>query len=75
MTESEFANAILDLFIDSVPEMGHDRSWWWDKMSGYYTDIVIRMMREKEEQGIPRTEYLESIRLEWVFTDRGEGLR
>lgn len=74
MTESEFANAVLDLFIDSVPEMGCDRSWWSDKMSGY-TDIVIRMMREKEEQGVPRAEYLESIRLEWVFTDWGDGLR
>jgi hypothetical protein len=74
MSDTEFANAVLDLFIDSVPGMGYDRSWWVEKMSGY-TDIVIRMMLEKEEQGVPRTEYLESIRLEWVFTDRGEGLR
>jgi hypothetical protein len=74
MSDTEFANAVLDLFIDSVPGMEYDRSWWAEKMSGY-TDIVIRMMLEKEEQGVPRTEYLESIRLEWVFTDRGEGLR
>lgn len=74
MSDTEFANAVLDLFIDSVPGMEYDRSWWSEKMSGY-TDIVIRMMREKEEQGVPRTEYLESIRLEWVFIDRGEGLR
>lgn len=74
MSDTEFANAVLDLFIDSVPGMEYDRYWWAEKMSGY-TDIVIRMMLEKEEQGVPRTEYLESIRLEWVFTDRGEGLR
>jgi len=74
VTESEFANAVLDLFIDSVPDMGYDRSWWADKMSGY-TDIVIRMMREKEERGVPRAEYLESIRLEWVFTDQADKLR
>jgi phage gp46-like protein len=74
MSDLEFANAVLDLFIDSIPGMGYDRSWWADKMSGY-TNIVIRMMREKEEQGVPRAEYLESIRLEWVFIDRGEGLR
>ena len=74
MSDLEFANAVLDLFIDSIPGMGYDRSWWADKMSGY-TNIVIRMMREKEEQGVSRAEYLESIRLEWVFIDRGEGLR
>lgn len=70
MSDTEFANAVLDLFVDSVPDMAYDRSWWADKMSGY-TDIVIRMMKEKEQQGMSRTEYLEAIRLEWVFIDRG----
>ena len=70
MSDTEFANAVLDLFIDSVPGMAYDRSWWAGKMSGY-TDIVIRMMKEKEQQGMSRTEYLEAIRLEWVFIDRG----
>lgn len=74
MSDTEFANAVLDLFIDSVPGMEYDRSWWAEKMSGY-RGIVIRMMLEKEEQGVPRTEYLDSIRLEWVFIDRGEELR